>query len=466
MRQRSELRSYQHRVIGHLYENDEAMAVLKMGAGKTVSTLTAIAELIQDRHIRHALVIAPKRVATSVWPAEIAEWAHTRHLRFAVLDRTPAHRKLLLDEAGSRDVTIIGIDNVQWLCEQLKDKQDDNPLFDCLVIDETSRLKDPKSKRAKALARVAGRFRIRWGLTGTPMPNSLLDLFTPTKIITDGKLWGKSFYKWQSEHFYPADRMGYTWKVLPGDHEANLLADAASIAIALNEGDMPDLPEISFLVDEIMLPDDVRQIYNDMEHHLIADVGKDNIFAATSAVATGKLAEIVNGFLYGAGGNSDVHRVHEEKSEWLGDLVDRLDGEPAIVVYEYKEDLAMIRRLFGDLPYLGAGVSDAQANDAIARWNRGELPLFALHPASGGHGLNLQNGGARMLWISPPWSPEYWDQTCSRIHRPGQLNHVMIHICLAAGTVDELKRLRVLGKLDAQQAFERYLASRAVARAA
>lgn len=463
MRQKSELRSYQLRVVKHLYEHDAAMAVLKMGAGKTASVLTAIEELIDNSEIRHALIIAPKRVAQLVWPAEIAAWAHLSHLKYAVLDGGPLVRQHKLQDASRRHVTIIGIDNVQWLCGLLEKMNPDHPIFDCLVIDETSKLKDPKSKRGKALARIAGRFKNRWGMTGTPVPNSLLDLFAPLKIITNGRLWGSSFYKWQREHFYPLDRNGYTWRVLPG-HDVGILDDAATVSVALGENEMPDLPDLNVLVDEIRLPEGARIAYNNMESQLLArlygETTRVDITAVSSAVATGKCAQIANGFLYDEDGAEGVHQLHEEKALWLEELVDGLDGEPTILVYEYKEDLAMIRRLFGNIPHLGAGVSDKAAQDNVDRWNRGELPLFALHPASGGHGLNLQAGGSRMAWIAPTWSAELWDQTLARIHRPGQLSHVMVHVCVAANTVDDLKRLRVLSKLSSQAAFEAYLASR------
>jgi SNF2 family DNA or RNA helicase len=465
MRLKSDLRGYQNRVIKHLYEHDSALAVLKIGAGKTISTLTAIEELIGDAVIRHALIIAPKRVATSVWPREIGDWAHTRHLKFAVLDRTPAHRKLVLEQAHTRQITIVGIDNVQWLCEQLNNVQAENPIFDCLVIDETSKLKDPKSKRAKALAKIAGRFKNRWGLTGTPAPNSLLDLYTPLKIITAGKLWPGGFYRWQKQHFYPIDRNGYQWRVLPG-HEAIIQADAATVSIALGEGEMPDLPELSILVDEVTLPDAARSVYNQMESRLFADLDDADILAVSQAVASGKCSQAANGFMYDEAGAAGAHALHAEKELWISELVDDLQGEPLIVIYEFHEDLAMLRRQFGDLPYLGAGVSDAQANQHIDAWNRRELPLLALHPASGGHGLNLQYGGSRMAWIAPTWSAELWDQAIGRIHRPGQNAHVMIHVCVARNTVDELKRLRVIGKLSAQAAFEAYLARSVPSKAA
>jgi SNF2 family DNA or RNA helicase len=435
------------------------MAVLKMGAGKSAAVLTAIEELIGDGVIRHALVVAPKRVAQMVWPAEIEGWEHLRHLKYAVLDGGPTERLLKLADAHKRDITIIGIDNVQWLVEQLDNAQAENPIWGLLVIDETSKLKDPTSKRGKALARIAGRFKLRWGMTGTPVPNSLLDLFTPMKVISNGQLWGKSFYKWQRQHFYPADRNGYRWNVLPG-HDAGILADAASLSIALGEHEMPDLPELTILVDEVTLPAAARVQYRQMESRLFARLDTADILAMSRAVATGKLAQLANGFIYDEDGAEGTHAVHAEKSAWLEELVTSLDGEPLLLVYEFKEDLEMIRRVCGDdVPYLGAGVSDKTAQQRVEAWNRGELPLFALHPASGGHGLNLQHGGSRMAWIAPTWSAEMWDQTIARIHRPGQRAHCMVHVCVASHTVDDLKRLRVFGKLSAQEAFEAYLAS-------
>jgi hypothetical protein len=233
--------------------------------------------------------------------------------------------------------------------------------------------------------------------------------------------------------------------------EAQILADAATVSIALGEGEMPDLPDISILVDEVKLPDDARHAYRDMEAKLLAKLESTNVLAKTQAVATGKLAQMANGFLYGDEGVVDTHPLHDEKADWLSELVEDLDGEPIILVYEYQADLALIRRLFGDVPYLGSGVSDKQAQQSVDDWNAGKTPILALHPASGGHGLNLQYGGSRMAWIAPTWSAEFWDQTIARIHRPGQPAHVMVHVCVAAGTVDELKRMRVIEKLSGQR---------------
>ena len=205
------LRSYQQRATTFLYGNDAAFLIAPLGAGKGAAALTGIAELIRDGQRRHALVIAPKLVATTVWPQEVASWAHLRHLRVAVLNGGPKRRRELLAAAPARELTVIAIDLVPWLVDELAGLADDHPLFDALIIDETSRLKDPSGKRARALLKIAGRFRTRWGLTGTPRPNSAMDLFMPTAIITDGALWGRAFVPWQKRHFRPRDPFGREW---------------------------------------------------------------------------------------------------------------------------------------------------------------------------------------------------------------------------------------------------------------
>jgi superfamily II DNA or RNA helicase len=210
------LRSYQQRAATWLYERDAGLLIAPLGAGKGAAALTAAAELIRDRLRRHALVIAPKLVSETVWPQEVASWPHLRHLRVAILNGNPERRQALLAAAAAREVTVIGVDLVPWLVGELAGFADDHPIFDMLVIDETSRLKDPGGKRARGLLKVAGRFRTRWGLTGTPRPNSSQDLFMPTAIITDGALWGRAFVPWQKRFFRPCDPFGRDWAALPG----------------------------------------------------------------------------------------------------------------------------------------------------------------------------------------------------------------------------------------------------------
>jgi len=449
------LRSYQQRAATYLYERDAAFLIAPLGAGKGAAALTALADLIRDGERRHALVIAPKLVATTVWPLEVTLWAHLAHLRVTVLDGTPERRRELLAAAPAREVTTIGIDLVPWLVNELADLGDDNPLFDVLIIDETSRLKDPSGKRARALLKIAGRFRTRWGLTGTPRPNSSMDLFMPAAVVTDGALWSRAFVPWQKRHFRPRDPLGREWVALPGA-EAKIAASFGTVAMTVADEDMPDLPPLNIVETHVQLPDAVMASYRMMARELFTTAEGRTIEAASAMIATGKLAQIANGFLYGEG-NDDAVFVHDLKIEWLKELVESLDGEPLLIAYEFIEDLRTIRRALGEVPALGGATSAREALPLIAEWNAGALPLLAFHPAAAGHGLNLQHGGSRMAWLSPSWSAELTQQAIARIYRPGQTQHVTVHVCVAAGTVDEMKRDRVLGKMSAQEAFRRYL---------
>src|SRR6516225_4827964 len=224
------LRSCQQRAATYLYERDAAFLIAPLGAGKGAAALTALADLVRDGERRHALVIAPKLVATTVWPLEVASWPHLEHLKIAVLDGSPERRRQLLAAAAAREVTAIGVDLVPWLVSELADLADDHPLLDVLIIDETSRLKDPSGKRARALLKIAGRFRTRWGLTGTPRPNSSRDLFMPAAVVTDGALWGRAFIPWQKQHFRPRDLFGREWIALPGAEE-RIAAEFGTVAM-------------------------------------------------------------------------------------------------------------------------------------------------------------------------------------------------------------------------------------------
>jgi SNF2 family DNA or RNA helicase len=448
------LRSYQQRLATYLYESDAAFAIAPLGAGKGAAALTAFADLIRDGHRRHCLCLAPKLVATTVWPAEIASWPHLQHLRVEVLNGNPERRRSLLATAHEREVTVIGIDLVQWLVNELTALPDDHPLFDTLIIDETSRLKDPSGKRARSLARISGRFRTRWGLTGTPRPNSSRDLFMPAAIITNGALWGRAFIPWRAQHFQLRNPVTDEWVPLPGAEE-KIAAEFSTIAMTVADEDMPDLPPLNIIETPVKLPDAVMATYKTMAKELFATVEGRSIEAISPLVATGKLAQISNGFLYDEGADDPVF-VHSVKIDWLRELVESLDGEPLLIAYEFVEDLRTIRRAFKDVPTL----SNATAKEAarlIEAWNTGTLPLLAFAPASAAHGINLQFGGSRMAWLSPSWSAELTDQSIARIYRPGQTRHVTIHVCIAAGTIDEMKRNRVLGKMSAQEAFKRHL---------
>lgn len=457
MRQPTDLRPYQQRIATHLYERNEALCVVRPGGGKTIAALTAFVELKRDGVVRQALVIAPKRVARNVWPDEIAAWAHTAGLSYVILDGSKHQREMALRTSPSADLVIIGLDNVGWLIEQLTMVDPDSRIFDLLILDEISKLRNPTGVRAKLLAKHAQRWRMIWGLSGTLRPSSALDLFMPARIVTRGKLWGRSYYQWRQSGFYPTDYKGYVWEPKPGT-EDRLNAQIAPLTVTLREDEYPQIPELSVIIDRVQLPDAARKAYDDMHRKLVAKVADKTVLAQTAAVATGKLAQIANGFLYDDARIGVSHAIHDEKRAWLSDLIEDTD-RPMILVYEYLEDLRLIQEVCGPLPYLGHDVTDAGADAAIRAWNSGRIPYLAMHPASGGHGLNLQAGGSDMAWISPTWSPELWEQTMARLHRPGQANRVVVRVCVADHTVDDMKLDRVHRKLTAQVAFERYLAA-------
>src|SRR5262249_37833561 len=322
--------------------------------------------------------------------------------RVAVLNGPPERRRELLTRAGKREVTAIGVDLVPWLVRELAGLADDHPIFDVLIIDETSRLKDPSGKRARALLKVAGRFRTRWGLTGTPRPNSSMDLFMPAAIVTDGALWGRALVPWQQQHFRPRDPFGREWVALPGA-EAKIAAAFGTVAMTVADEDMPDLPPLNIVETTIRLPDAVMVTYKTMAQELFTTAEGRTIEAASAMIATGKLAQIANGFLYGDG-NNDAVFVHDLKIEWLKELVESLDGEPLLIAYEFIEDLRTIRRALGEVPVLGGATSAAESARLVAAWNKGTLPLLAFHPAAAGHGINLQYGGARHGGGFPEWA--------------------------------------------------------------
>jgi hypothetical protein len=374
-----------------------------------------------------------------------------------VLFGTPVQRGAQLAQAHKYNLTICGIDNTQWLMETLDLLNSTHPLFDLLVIDEISRMRNPTGKRAKEVAKRASKWKMIWGLTGTLRPNGVEDMFMPARIVKRGKLWGKSFYGWRQEHMYPTDYMGYRWAAKPGC-EDKLNAEIAPHIVTLRDGDMPQIPPLNILLDYVNLPPKARSAYDTMERKLFARGDDSTIVAASSGVAVGKLAQAANGFMYDNARKTVA--LHDEKREWLQDTIEAATG-PLLVVYEFLEDLKMIAEVVGrQIPFLGSGVSDAHSKLYIKAWNEGRFPLMALHPASGGHGLNLQPGGSDMAWISPCWSPEYWEQTIARLHRSGQRAPVMVRVCVARETVDELKLSRVHEKVAAQQAFENYLKRR------
>lgn len=455
MRTPADLRPYQQRLVTHLYEHDSVGVRVPMGGGKTAVMLTALAELLRDGAIRAAVVVAPKRVAQLVWSKEHRLWSHLQHMRVQVVDGGPGARlEKLLD--GAHDIYVVGVDNAQWLVGELLKLPASHPLYDALVIDELSRLRNPRGKRGRALMRVARRFKNIYGLTGTPRPNGFEDLYRPMQLLSRGSLWGSSFYKWREERFMSLDFMGYSWSIRP-EWRDRTLADIAPYWVSVADDEMPELPEIVSVVHAVALPKAAAEEYKRMERSLLAKFPDRAVLAANAAVATGKLCQLVQGFMYDETGG--VQHVHTAKADLLVDLIEDLAGDPVLVAYEFQEDLRLLLELYPGTPYLGAGVSDAAAARHEAAWNRGELPILLLHPASAGHGLNLQHGGSQFIWYGLTWSAELFDQTRKRYHRPGQTRRCFEHFIHAPGTTDDVKYARVVEKMNMQDAFTKHLRS-------
>jgi len=448
----ADLHVYQDRSVTEIYERGSVMGIVPMGGGKTASYLTATRELQRDGVTRGGIILAPKAVAAGVWRQEAAKWSHLSDMEVVLVAGTPAQREKLLNSAAS--LHVVGIDNTQWLVEQMADWPDDDPRLDALGIDEISRYKNPMGKRSRALVLTADRFDNRVGLTGTPMPNSEADLYMPARLISRKTVWPEPFLNWRMKYFMPDDvYTQLTWSIRE-DYKQQIHDDAARFSFTVDPSELPPTPELRTIEHWVELPYRARDAYRDMMRHLVAEVGGDVVEALNRAVASGKLDQIAQGYIYKDGETLEI--LHDAKLRKLADLVGGLGGEQAIITYWFREDLDQIKTLLGDdIPVLGSDTGEAEMEAHIGHWNAGRTPLMAVHPASAGHGLNLQESSAgQIIHYCPTWSPELYDQVNARLVRQGsKAETVMNHLILAEGTTDSLKRDRVRGKQLRQSDF-------------
>ena len=449
MRTYNDLRPGQKKAATFIYERDAGIVVIPMGGGKTVTFMTVVDELIRDGVIRGALVMAPAVVAQNVWPYEAEEWAHLRNLTVVPLVGTPAKRMALLNEHA--DIWTISFELTEWLInDAIPELPDDHPVRDMIIFDEVTRLASPKGDRAKLLRDRAGLWRMRWGATGTPRHRGAEGLFMPATIITRGNLWGKSFYKWQEKNFICINPHvpGGKWTIAPWARD-KVYAEYGSIAYV--QEDEIEGPEVVDLVHWFDLPPDAMAEYKRMERHLLVDVGAQQgpIVALNQAVKSGKLEQIANGFVYDDAGHG--HWLHQAKLK-LTDELALAAAEPSIIVFHYGAE----RERLGEHAIAG-GVSPKQKQQLVKDWNEGLIDRLLLHPASGGHGLNLQHGGRRMIFHHTPWSAEMYDQTRKRIARPGQKKQCFMHHVFARDTIDVIKYNRVMQGMTESEAFTDYL---------
>ena len=500
LRAKADLHGYQDRAITHMYENDKALALLPVGAGKTVVGWTLIAELMDEGHVKRPVIFAPLRVAQIVWPHEPAEWAHLkgreivnwggapknwpeslwRASRVLWGSRVHAERRLFKVEdvikkralkakiaeleKEERAVNakilesdppplphVLGYESLQWLCELYRPGA--SP-FDLWMFDEIGKLKNPKSPRYKLVRKHTKLAPMVYGLNATPAPEGFEDLFAQVQVVDGGRLWGKSFYNWRKKYFVPADYQGYTWRMQIGALPL-LSKDLNTVAFKVDEKELSYKKSLAHSQIKVQLPPKARAHYNDMEKEMYVSLNKhallqgdQTIVAMSEAVVSMKLRQIAQGFIYDEDG--ERHILHEEKSNALANLIDSMGRQPLLVAYEFKEDLEAIRRVWKNVKYLGAGVSASTAQDNVNAWNRGEIPVMALHPFSAGHGLNLQKGGCHICWYAIPWPLESFMQTNGRIDRQGQTRACFGHHIIAENTKDQTIS-DILIKKDADQ---------------
>ena len=410
------LRPYQEEAVDFLYERDRAMVLAPVGAGKTAITLTAIRKLMTtlDANVFGVLVVAPLRVATHVWPVEAKKWAPKLKVRVAV--GTPKQRRAALD--SDAEIVVTNYDNLQWLADQ------DLYGFNCIVFDELTRLKNPSGKRFKALEKVIQGIDIRWGLTGSFTSNGLEDVFGQCKII-DKSLLGRSKGAFMQQHFYATPRGTHTeYEPMPGALE-RVMQQIKPVTYVLEPGVYKDkLPPLHTVPVEVEM--DLTE-YDKMRKNFILQFDSEEVIAQNAAVVTQKLQQLASGFVYVGDG---VHWLAVHKLDRVQEIIDENQRAPTIIWYQYIAEREMLQRQF---PH-AVDVRDAGAIDA---WNTGKVEVLLAHPASAGHGLNLQHGGCHMIWMSLPWSLELYEQAIGRLHRSGQAHDVWCYVLQTKGTVDE-----------------------------
>jgi SNF2 family DNA or RNA helicase len=403
------LRDYQDTAADFLYEHDRAMILAPVGAGKTAITLTAMQAILKDGHAMRFLVLAPKRVCTDVWPVEAPKWAPGCTLAVAV--GTPAQRKAAL--YGGAQIIVTNYDNIQWLAEQ------NLAHINAIVFDELTKLKNPSGARFKALNKVIGEIGIRWGLTGSFTSNGLEDVFGQCKMISPALL-GRAKGAFMQQYFTLVNKDFGDWKPRPGSLEL-VMHRIKPATFVLEPGEYKDkLPPLHTV--EVSCKMDMAD-YNKMKKDFVLD----DVVAVNAAVVTQKLQQMSSGFLYSDNGPI---WLSSHKFDRLEELLDENQHANTLLVYQYQEELAELKRRFKHLTTL-------DDDDAIERWNRGEVALLAVHPKSAGHGLNLQHGGRHIIFLSLPWSLELYEQTIGRLHRSGQRHDVWCYVFLTDATVDQ-----------------------------
>ncbi|WP_196598493.1 DEAD/DEAH box helicase [Pectinatus frisingensis] len=421
---KNDLHGYQEYSVNFIIEHPVAAVLLDCGLGKTVTSLTAINDLMFDYFdIHRVLVICPLRVG-NVWANEIQHWEHLCLLQYSVAVGSESERLLALKTQA--DIYIINRENVQWLIEKSGVSFD----FDMVVVDELSSFKNYQSKRFKALMKARPKVKRMVGLTGTPSSNGLMDLFAEFKLLDMGARLGRFIGQYRNAYFSPDKRNGqiiYNYKPLP-NAEQQIYDKISGITISMKSTDHLKMPEMISTKYEVELSDSEKKKYEELKKDLILQLPDGEITAANAASLTGKLSQMANGAVYSD--DESILEIHQRKLDALEDIIESANGKPVLVAYWFRHDLERIRKRFD--------VRAIKTAKDIADWNNGRIPVALIHPASAGHGLNLQAGGNHLVWFGLTWSLELYQQTNARLWRQGQTAEtVVIQHIVAKATVDE-----------------------------
>ena len=433
---------YQSYATRFILDHPVAAILLQLGLGKSVITLTAMQELFHRGEIRKALVIAPLRVARDTWPEEIRKWDHLRGMTYSVAVGSADERRMAL--AVSSQITLINRENVPWLVEHLGKRFD----YDMVVIDELSSFKNWEAKRFRSLMKVRPSVKRIVGLTGTPSPNGYMDLFAEYRVLDMGQRLGRFITHYRDEFFVP-DKWGcgqvFSWKLRPGAAE-EIYRRIGDITVSMKSVDHLKMPECVYNRVPVHMDEREERLYETLKEDLFLRVlskdGIKEIDAKNASVLCNKLSQMANGAVYTDDGKA-AH-IHDRKLDALEDLIEAANGNPLLVAYWYQHDIDRIRQRF-------PGVRVLKSSDDIRDWNAGKITVAAIHPASAGHGLNLQAGGSTLVWFGLTWSLELYQQTNARLWRQGQKAEiVVIHHLVTEGTIDE-RILQALKNKDRSQ---------------
>lgn len=440
-----DLHPYQKFCVDFLEEKPQCALFLDCGLGKTIITLTAISHLLYDSYeVSRVLIIAPLRVARDTWIGELSKWEHLKGLRMERILGTPKERVQALSRKA--ELYVINRENVEWLVKHYAGRR---LPFDMLVIDELSSFKNSRAKRFLALKKVLGQFSRVVGLTGTPAPNGLEDLWPQVFLLDRGQRLGRTMRSYLDLYFTtPNSWLPYKHELKPGAEE-QIYQRLSDLCVSMRAADHLQMPERIDNVVELTLSPREEKLYRQMERNMLLPYADGDVLALNAATLAGKLLQLSNGAVYDEFHNIRV--IHDKKLDALEDLIEAANGKPVLVMYAYQHDLTRIQQRFGKYdPENPTGVRELKTSADLEDWNAGKIPVAVTQPASTGHGLNLQHGGSTIVWFGLNWSLELYEQANARLWRQGQKKTVVVHHLVVKGTMDE-QVMRALHEKAADQ---------------